>query len=47
MAFSKGLLSFSKNIVKNISKNLSVNESPKLIDNAKQPAADAFKTASK
>ena len=37
----------AKNIGKNISKNLSSKYSQKLLDHAKQPATDAFNTASK
>ena len=50
--FVKGyrLLSFAKNTGKdsgkNISKNLSANYIQKRLDNAKQPARDAIKTAS-
>ena len=36
-----------KNIGKNISKNVSAKYSQKLLDHAKQSAADAFKTTSK
>ena len=36
-----------KNLSKNISKNLSRKYNQKLLDHAKQSAADAFKTASK
>ena len=42
-----GFLSFAKNIGKNISKNLSGKYSQKLLDHAKQSAADAIKTTSK
>ena len=46
-----GFLSFAKNVGKNIGKNISKNlggiSSKKLLDHAKQSAADAFKTASK
>ena len=39
--------SMGKNVGKNISKNLSGKYSQKLLDHAKQSAADVFKTASK
>ena len=46
-----GFLSFDrnigKNVGKNISKNLSSKYSQKILDHAKQAAADALKTASK
>ena len=40
-------MSFAKNIGKNISKNLSSKYSQKLLDRAKQTAADGLKTSSK
>ena len=42
-----GFLSFARNMDKNISENLSSKYSLKLLDNAKQSATDAIKTASK
>ena len=44
MSFAKIM---GKNIGKNINKNLSGKYNQKLIDDAKQSATDAFKTASK
>ena len=40
-------LSFVKNIVKNISENLNAKYNQKLLDHAKQPAADALEACSK
>ena len=42
---SYGFLSFARNIGKNISKNFGSKYSQKLLDQAKQSATDAFKTA--
>ena len=40
-------MSFNRNMGKNISKSLSSKYSQKLLDHAKQSAADALRTASK
>ena len=47
MDFCLLVKNMGKNIVKNISKSLSSEYGQKLLDHAKQSAADAFKTDSK